>query len=196
MKKIGLTGGIGSGKSIVAKVFKELFNIPVYNADKRAKELMQSNINLKNELTALLGNKAYLSDNSLNRQYIANKIFTNNLLLEKVNSLVHREVGIDFNDWTHTQITPYIIHEAAILIESGYHIKMDRIISVSASEQIRIERVQKRDNLSSEQILQRIKTQITDSEREKASQFVIINDGKTSIIDQVRSIHKKIMDDE
>ena len=196
MKTIGLTGGIGSGKSTVAKVFSELFDIPAYNADTRAKELMQSNISLKRELITLLGNEAYLSDSSLNRQFIANKIFNNNTLLEKVNNLVHKQVGIDFNDWVQKQTTPYIIHEAAILIESGFHTEMDYVITVSAPEQIRIERVQKRDNLSSEQILQRINKQITDSEREQASQFVIVNDGSTSIIDQVRSIHKKIMDNE
>jgi dephospho-CoA kinase len=190
MKKIGLTGGIGSGKSIIAKVFSQLFDIPIYNADNRAKYLMQNNFQLKNELITLLGVQTYLENNTLNRKFIADKIFNNSELLEKVNNLVHHQVGLDYNLWLKAQNSPYILHEAAILIESGFHKKMDHLITISAPQEIRIQRVQKRDKLSSEQILQRMKKQITDAEREQASQFVIINDGNASIIDQVRSIHK------
>jgi dephospho-CoA kinase len=193
MKKIGLTGGIGSGKSIIAKVFSQLFDIPIYNADNRAKYLMQNNFQLKNELITLLGVQTYLENNTLNRKFIADKIFNNSELLEKVNNLVHHQVGLDYNLWLKAQNSPYILHEAAILIESGFHKKMDHLITISAPQEIRIQRVQKRDKLSSEQILQRMKKQITDAEREQASQFVIINDGNASIIDQVRSIHKKLL---
>jgi dephospho-CoA kinase len=196
MKIIGLTGGIGSGKSTIARIFHQLFDIPIYQADDRAKYLMQFNEILRNKIISILGKEAYTSDKQLNRQFIANKIFNNNQLLKLVNSAVHHHVEIDFKNWREIQKAPYIIHEAAILIESGFHNQMNAVITVSAAEKIRIERVQKRDNLSSEQILQRINKQLTDAEREKVAQFVIINDESKSVIEQVSSIHNKIIQDE
>ncbi|PLX19851.1 MAG: dephospho-CoA kinase [Salinivirgaceae bacterium] len=196
MKVIGLTGGIGSGKSTVAKVFHELFDIPIYHADERAKFLMQFDKSLKSKIIVIIGQEAYLPNNQLNKQYIAGKIFNDDKLLESVNQAVHQQVEIDFKEWVNHQKTPYVLHEAAILIESGFHKHMDGVITVSAAEEIRIKRVQERDKLSSEQILQRINKQLTDVEREKEARFVIINDESKSIIDQVSSIHKMIIKDE
>lgn len=195
MKTIGLTGGMGSGKSLIASIFQNMYNIPVYNADSKAKYLMQFDLTLKNSLKKLLGALAYKQDGTLDKKYIADIIFNDNKLLSKVNELVHQQVGKDFMNWLVNQNAPYILHEAAILIESGFYKNMDAIITVSAPEGIRIKRIQQRDNLSSEQILQRIKKQITDSEREQLAQFVIYNSEKESVINQIHSIHKNLTKD-
>lgn len=193
MLKIGLTGGIGSGKSLVAKVFEELFDIPVFYADHVAKKLMNTDINLKESIIQLLGNESYSVNGDLNKPFVAKIIFNNPELRTELNQQVHKKVKDTFNEWVSVQNTTYILHEAAILIESGFYKQMDQIINVVANENIKIERIRKRDNLSKEQILQRMEAQLDDEERNKYAHFIITNDNKNSIMSQVKKIHLKLL---
>ncbi len=192
MQKIGLTGGIGSGKSLVAKIFQQMYNIPVFKADDEAKRLMQEDDNLKKNIKELLGREAYKQDGSLNRPLIADKVFTHNNLLEKLNNLVHTKVREYFTGWAAEKNSDYVLQEAAILIESGGYKNMDALITVNAPREIRIKRVQDRDKMSKEQILQRIEKQLSDEERKQYAQYVIENDNAHSLIAQIQTIHKKI----
>ncbi|HKK59842.1 MAG TPA: dephospho-CoA kinase [Salinivirga sp.] len=193
MLKIGLTGGIGSGKSLVARVFEELFEIPVFYADHVAKNLMSTDNNLQENIIQLLGNESYTANGTLNKPFVAKKIFNNPELRTELNKQVHKKVRDTFNIWVSKQKTGYILHEAAILIESGFHKQMDQIINVVANENIRIERIRKRDKLSKEQILQRMEAQLGDEERNNYADFIIINDNKNSITSQVKKIHLKLL---
>ena len=187
MLKIGLTGGIGSGKTTVAKVFKQL-GIPVYASDDRAKALMTEDVALRSALCSQFGDKAFV-DGILNRAYIASKVFYNKKALEQLNALVHPAVEADFLAWYDIQISPYIIKEAAILIESGGHKRLDQIILVQAPEEIRISRVLKRDGGEQSHVLARMKEQWSDMQKEAHAQHIISNDGKSSVLEQVLKLH-------
>ncbi len=193
MLKIGLTGGMGSGKSLVAKVFTEMYHIPVFYADHEAKKLMNTNDDLRKEIIALLGPQSYDINGHLNKTLIAKKIFNNSELRNELNKKVHKKVRAHFEKWLTHQEGNYILHEAAIMIESGSYKQMNQLINVQANEETRMKRIMKRDNLSKEQILQRLKAQLTDEERNKYSDYTIINDNKNSVISQVKNIHLKIM---
>lgn len=189
MMKVGLTGGIGSGKSTIAKVFSTL-GIPIYNSDERAKELIQSNAQVKQSIVAEFGEEAYLNG-EYNREFIAQQAFNNAEKLAKLNSIVHPAVRADFESWceTHTS-SPYIIKEAAILFESGAYKGLDKTINVSASEQLRAERVAKRDASSIESVQQRMKNQLSDSERKELADFTIVNDDSQLVIPKVLELHQ------
>lgn len=189
MMKVGLTGGIGSGKSTIAKVFSTL-GIPIYNSDERAKELIQSNAQVKQSIVAEFGEEAYLNG-EYNREFIAQQVFNNAEKLAKLNSIVHPAVRADFESWceTHTS-SPYIIKEAAILFESGAYKGLDKTINVSASEQLRAERVAKRDASSIESVQQRMKNQLSDSERKELADFTIVNDDSQLVIPKVLELHQ------
>ncbi|NPA44081.1 MAG: dephospho-CoA kinase [Chlorobi bacterium] len=191
MKIIGLTGGIGSGKSIVSKVFAT-FNIPVYNSDIEAKKLMNSSSEIKEKLISEFGSEVYLN-NTLNRKFLANIIFNDKQKLEFVNSVVHPVVINHFKKWVSQQKTTYVIKENAILFESGMHKNVDFIITVTAPEDIRIERVIKRDGSTYKEVKARILNQISDKEKVKRSDFVIYNDDKKLILPQIIKIHKKMI---
>ena len=149
MIKVGLTGGIGSGKSTVSKILISK-GFSVYNSDNRAKWLMNNNDNLKSNIISIFGDKAYLKE-SLNRKYLSAKVFNDSLKLKALNNLVHPLVAIDFKNWLlHQKSKDFVFKEAAILIESGAYKEMDKIIVVSCPENIRLERVLKRDGNSSE----------------------------------------------
>lgn len=193
MQKIGITGGIGSGKTVVSKVFNKMYQIPVFNADTIAKKLMTEDENLKKQIISILGENSYLNSGQLNKKYIAKKIFNNNQNLTHINSIVHTKVRERFNQWSQQQKTPYVLHEAAITIESGFFGQLNKLISVNAPEKTRIQRVLERDNLSKEQILQRIKQQLSDDKRSRFADFIITNDNEHSIISQVKTIHEKIL---
>ena len=148
MKRIGITGGIGSGKTTVCKIFESL-GIPVYYADDRAKVLMTENKKLVDEIKKLIGDKSYFEDGSLNRQYIASVVFKNKNKLEQLNSLVHPAVAKDGILWQQSQsVVPYTLKEAALLIESGSFQALDYLITVWAPKETRIQRVIKRDNIN------------------------------------------------
>jgi dephospho-CoA kinase len=193
-KVIGITGGIGSGKSIVCKVFN-LLGVPVFEADITAGRLINSNSEIRNELVRLFGNDIYNADNKLNRKKLAELIFNSDILLEKVNNIVHPAVRNEFLNWTKQQKTAYVIHEAAILFESGFYKMMDFTILVSASVEMRVERVMMRDNISGEQVIARMTKQWPDSEKRKLATLELVNDNKNLLIPQIIEIDKKLKTD-
>lgn len=189
--KIGITGGIGSGKTIVCEVFR-IFGVPVFQADFVAGKLINTDTVIKNELIHLYGNEIYNTDRKINREMLAGIIFNNNVELEKVNAIVHPAVRNEYMVWLKNQKTDYIIHEAAILFESGFYKMMDYTILVTAPEELRIERVIKRNGISRENVVSRIARQWPDSEKRKFATFELINDNKSLLIPQIIEIDKKI----
>ena len=191
MKVVGLTGGIGSGKNTVSNMFKEL-GVPVYIADLEAKKLMATSKVIKHKLIDLFGPKAY-EDKELNKTFIAVKIFNDKAYLEKMNAIIHPKVAIHFKNWLKKQTTKYVIKEAAIIFEHNMQSQYDYIITVIASEEERIKRILKRDNTSKEKILSIMKHQISDQEKVKMSDFVILNDKLDLTKEQVLKIHNTIL---
>jgi dephospho-CoA kinase len=191
MRVVGLTGGIGSGKTTVAKMFEE-FGIPVYIADTEAKLLMNRSKVIKRKLKQLLGDDAYV-DEQLNRTFVASKIFNNKALLEDVNAIVHPRVAKHFKRWLAKQSAPYIIKEVAVLFENGSYKECDYIITVSAPVEVRIQRVLKRDNSTRTKVNAIIKNQWSDDQRFKHSDFMINNENLDHTKEQVKKIHAKIL---
>jgi len=187
MLKIGLTGGIGSGKTTVAKIFKQL-GIPVYLSDDRAKALMLENESLRKSLIGLFGEQAYV-DGVLNRAYLASIVFSNDEALTKLNELVHPILQKDFELWSSHQQSPYIIKEAAILLESGANKGLDKVVLVEAPKELKISRVVQRDHVEYEDVLARMNKQWTDSKKREHSDYVISNDEKSSLLEQVLKLH-------
>jgi len=143
---VAITGGIGSGKSVVCKIFEKL-SIPVFNADFEAKKLMNSSTEIRNKLIDLFGSDIYQSNGDIHRKKMADLIFNNNFALQKVNEIVHPEVRKRFGEWAKEQNSPYVIQEAAIIFESGQFHSFDKIITVTAPSELKIERVMKRDHV-------------------------------------------------
>ncbi|BBE16811.1 dephospho-CoA kinase [Aquipluma nitroreducens] len=191
MLKIGITGGIGSGKSTVCRVFS-VMGIPVFEADKVARKLMDTDEEIHEKLVRLFGAAVYLPDQTVNRKYLAGIVFKDPSLLAKLNEIVHPVVRKTFFDWCERQKSPYIIHEAAILFESGFYKMMDKTITVVTNEDERIHRVMKRDGITIELVKERIKNQWSDEERMKLADFVIGNNDDQLIIPQIIEIDKKI----
>lgn len=188
MLKIGLTGGIGSGKSYVGKIFGEM-NIPVYEADREARRLMEKDSAIRDSVVSLFGNKAY-EEEKLNNTYIGSIVFNDRIMLDRLNAIVHPAVQDDFLKWAETRADyPYVIEEAAILFESGAAKNMDYIIFVKADLETRIERVMKRDQVSREVVQNRIKNQGGDREKEKLADFIINNDNDSMILPQIVDLH-------
>lgn len=191
-KLIGVTGGIGSGKSTVCKIFETLGH-KVYYADDRAKWLMSHDIQLKEKIEDLFGDKAY-HENQLNRLFISEQVFRNPELLQKLNALVHPAVGNDLNNWVHQNSKEKMLFdEAALLFEIGSYKKMNATILVTAPEDIRIERVLKRDpHRSKDSIKEIIGQQMSDEEKLPLASFVIKNDHTYSVIKQTMDIYKRL----
>ena len=189
--KIGITGGIGSGKSTVCQIFK-ILGIPVFEADLVAKTVINSNTEIKESLISLFGREIYGSDNRINRKMLANLIFNDDKLLEQVNRLVHPVVRKEFINWMKTQDSEYIIHEAAILLESGFYKMMDCTILVSAPEELRIDRVCKKENITPEMVRKRMAKQWADEEKRKLTNLEIVNDNKKLIVPQILEIDKNL----
>ncbi len=188
---VGLTGGIGSGKTTVAKLFHKL-GVPVYIADLEAKKLMIKSKIIKRKLIALFGNQAYLNE-TLNKSYLSDKIYNDTSLLSKMNAIVHPKVAAHFSRWVKKQKSEYVIKEAAILFENDNYKFCDYIIIVSASEDERINRVMSRDNVTRNKVLTIIKNQWNDARKIALSNFVIKNNSLEDIKSQVEIIHKKIL---
>ena len=188
---VGLTGGIGSGKTTVAKQFSEM-GIPVYIADEEAKGLMRRSKIIKRKLIKLFGDEAYIDD-ELNKPFLANIIFNDKRYLQKMNAIVHPKVARHFQKWVIKQDTPYVIKEVAILFENGGHKACDFVITVTAPIETRIKRLLKRDNTSKEKIEAIMKNQWTDKEKVKHSHFVIENIELENTKKQVEKIHKEIL---
>lgn len=187
MKIIGLTGGMGSGKTTVAGFFREL-GIPVYIADDAGKRLMASSTEVKNQIIELLGPGSYLNSHP-DRKYIASQVFHSEEKLGKLNGIIHPAVEKDFQAWSKSQNAPYVIYEAAILFESGGYKKCDAVILVTAPLDIKIERLQKRDQSSVEEIEARMQHQWPDEKKRQLSQFEIINTEILNTKDQVKIVH-------
>jgi len=187
MKILGLTGGIGSGKSVVAELL-QILGVPVYDSDTRAKTLCDTDNYLKESLKNLIGSNLF-SDGKMNREVLANQIFNDEKKLKEVNALIHPVVKRDFELWvlTHTSYS-MVVQETAILFEAGLEKRFDKILCVTAPEDLRIERVCKRSGLTPEEVRERMEHQIKDNERIIKSDFVILNDGLHAIIPQVRGI--------
>ena len=193
MITVGLTGGIGSGKTTICKIFETL-GIPIYYSDIRAKELMVENEALITKIKEAFGEAAYLENGSLNRAHIAQIAFSDKSKLAELNSIVHPAVFQDGNDWVKMQKNvPYTLKEAALTFEGGGHKFLDKVITVFAPKEIRIDRVIARDNTSREAVEARINKQMPDEEKVKLADFVIYNDGEQGLIEQVLAIHKKLI---
>ncbi len=187
---IGLTGGIGSGKTTVGKMFREL-GVPVYNSDEQAKELMESSKEVRNAIKSLLGKKAY-KGKKLNKKFISNEVFSNKELLEKLNAIVHPAVRSHFEAWATDQKTAYVIQEAAILFENGAYLNYDIMILVTAPKTSRIERIKERDKLSEQEILARMNNQWDDKKKMNLSDYVISNTNLKKTRSEVKKIHAEL----
>jgi dephospho-CoA kinase len=189
--KLGVTGGIGSGKTTVCRIFCVL-GIPVFSADSEAKVIMDSDEAVKKQVNALAGKDMYTSG-TLDRIGMASLIFNNRELLQKINAIIHPVVTGRFLDWEKTQNAPYVILEAAILFESGAVKILDRVLTVIAPEEERIERVVKRNSLTREQVIERIRNQSDDKYKISLSDYVIRNSENDMIIPAVLNIHGEMI---
>ncbi|MCZ4695163.1 dephospho-CoA kinase [Ancylomarina euxinus] len=190
---IGLTGGIGSGKSLVADFFRQL-GIPVYTSDIEAKKLMQTDDLIRSSLIEAFGESVYLKSGDLNRVKLAEVIFSNNEALKKVNAIVHPQVRLHFQEWVLKQTeAPYVIQESAIIFDTGLYKNFDKIITVTADESIRIDRVVERDSCTKESVLERMSKQMSEQERIVKSDFVIYNNSEL-VIPQIIAIHNQLLE--
>lgn len=188
MLRIGITGGIGSGKSTVARIFGVL-NIPVYSADDASKRLMAEDGNLKKNIIKYFGESSYL-DGTLNRKYLAAQVFNDPKKIALLNSLVHPATINDATQWMEKQKSVYLIKEAALIFESGSNKNLDYVVGVQSPKELRIERAMKRDNATHEEVEARMKLQINEDEKMKRCDFIIFNDEKQMLIPQVISLHE------
>lgn len=192
MLKVGITGGIGSGKSIVCQVFKTL-GIPVFSADAAAQHVMANDAALVQSIQLLLGIESY-KDGKPNRPHIASLVFQKPELLQQLNGLVHPATIAYGKQWMATQTTSYVIKEAAIFFESGSYKDMDVMIGVYAPKEIRQQRAMQRDGATPEKIAQRMANQMDEEEKMKRCDHVITNDDATAIIPQVLTLHKLLLE--
>lgn len=193
MLKVGVTGGIGTGKSTVCRIFS-ILGIPVYDSDRQAKILMVKDKSLIGKIKKHFGNESYLEDDELNTSYLAATVFDNKEKLKQLNSLVHPAVKKDFEFWASNQDAPYSIKEAALLVETGSYKELDALIVVTAFEKLKIERVLKRDkNRNIDQVKSIINNQLSDDEKKKYADFVINNDENHPILSQVLQIHNELL---
>ena len=189
--KIGLTGGIGSGKSLVARIFEAL-GIPVYYADTAAKDIMNNDEVLRAEIIEHFGAAAY-AEGVLNRKYIASKVFENKEQLAILNSFVHPATIRDAERWMQRQKAPYTIKEAALIFESGSQEYLDYVIGVYAPKTLRILRTMQRDNITRDEVLKRMNNQINEEIKMRLCDFVIYNDEQKAILPQVLALHEQLL---
>lgn len=196
MIRIGVTGGIGSGKSTVCRLFAML-GAPLYDSDAAARELMNNSAELKSSIIALLGSQSYCSE-TLDRRYVASKVFTNSDLLSSLNAIVHPAVARDFEQWAsqrEAEGAAYIVMESAILFESGFDALVDKSIVVSAPEEVRIERTILRDGSTPEAVRRRIAAQWSDEQRRQKADYQIVNDERQAVWPQVIALNKLFKDE-
>lgn len=190
--KVGLTGGIGSGKTLVCSVLEKL-GVAVYYADSEARRLMNNDPGLVLQISGLFGKKAY-EGGSLNREYISHRVFREKDLLKRLNELVHPAVQRDFSRWVSEQKpSSYVVEEAAILFESGSDRNMDLTVGVVADKELRLQRAMQRDGSTREQVLSRMNSQMSDEEMMERADIVISNDGKKMILPQIINMHNAIL---
>lgn len=191
MLKIGLTGGMGSGKTTVSKIFSVL-GIPVFYADDVAKNIMNEDEGLKQNIIKLFGENSYLN-NVLNRKYIADIVFNDTLKLEQLNALVHPVTIAAADKWISEQTTPYIIKEAALMFESAAAAHLDYVIGVYAPQHLRLQRVMNRDKTTREGVLARMNNQVDETIKMKLCDFIIVNDEQQAVLPQVLSLHQELL---
>ncbi|WP_437921768.1 dephospho-CoA kinase [Sphingobacterium sp. LRF_L2] len=190
--KIGITGGIGSGKSYIGRIFKAL-GVPFYDADAEAKKLMNDSPMIREALIEAFGQEVYEEDNNLNRSYLSALVFKDKEKLALLNSIVHPAVIQHAVDWADQQHYPYSLKEAALLFESGSFRNLDFTILVTAPESLRIQRVMQRDGVGAEEVQARISKQMSEDEKVKLADFVIINDDYTALLPQVLDLHHQFL---
>ncbi len=189
--RVGVTGNIGSGKTTVCNIFRQL-GVPVYYADERGKYFLQTPA-VKKEIRQAFGDEIMDQEESIDRQKLATQVFNNQDDLNRLNAIIHPRVRADFLRWATEQTqAPYVIQEAAILIESGHHVNLDKVILVRAPEDMRIQRVCDRDHTDADHVRQRAKHQMPEEEKSRFADFVIHNDGKQALIPQVNRIHESL----
>ncbi len=191
MIQVGITGGIGSGKTTVCLLFQTL-GIPIYDADAAAKRLMTKDPELKKQITVMFGEEAYV-DAELNRVLISKLVFGNKHLLDQLNNLVHPAVAQDTEKWIIGQKAPYVIKEAALLIESGSYNKLDKLIVISAPEELRIQRVMDRNQITRAEVQARIQNQLPEAKKLEMADYIILNDGENTLLPQVLTIHRALL---
>ncbi len=190
--KIGITGGIGVGKSVVARIFK-ILGVPTYDADKEAKAIMYTNDQVRAALVDTFGKEVYHADGSLDRAWLSARVFSNETELKKLNAIVHPAVIQAGEDWADAQTTAYSLKEAALLFESGSYKALDYCILVSSPEDVRIQRVMARDGVTEAEVRQRMSKQMSDAEKEALADFIIYNDDEHSLIEQVMQLHQQFL---
>jgi dephospho-CoA kinase len=191
MYKVGITGGIGSGKSTVAKIF-EVLGIPVYYADDAARQLMETNLQIKEQLINTFGANCY-SEKGLNRQYLRELIFSDTNNTKKINSIVHPVTIADADAWLAKQTTPYALKEAALIFESDAHLRLDAIIGVHAPKQLRIARVIQRDKITEVEVIARMDKQMDEDKKMSLCHYVIKNNEEELLITQVLKLHQTLL---
>lgn len=194
MLTVGLTGGIGSGKTLCCAIF-EFIGVPVFYSDTEAKELMVGDPGVKEEIMKIFGEESYLEDGTLNRAFLAKCIFQKKELLRKMNAIVHPAVRSRFNlfcDGHHDE--PYVIQESAILMETGLYEHFDRVILVDAPESLRIQRVMARDQVAEAAVRRRIENQWPSQRKRDLADFIIDNDGRHSLLQSIIRIHRTLLD--
>lgn len=191
MLKVGITGGIGSGKSTVASIFS-LLGVPVYHADEAAKRLMKSDQHLRNEIIKAFGKESY-QGTEINRSFLISHVFNDEDKRKMLNALVHPATLADAANWMQLQAYPYVLKEAAILFETGVNKTLDYVIGVSAPEMLRITRTMRRDHRTEEEVRQMMAGQMNEEEKMKRCDFLIFNDEKQMLIPQVLELHQKLL---
>ncbi len=189
MLKVGITGGIASGKSLACSVF-EVLGIAVYYADLRAKELIVEDPDIRTSIIDLLGEAAYHNDGTYNTKYVGNIVFNNKDKLIQLNKIVHPKVKEDYFKWSSLQSGPYCLHESALIIEGGFYKWMDKLIVVTSPEELRVRRIIHRDHVSEEEAVRRIRSQLPEIEKIKKADFIINNDEIRMVTTQCIEIHQ------
>lgn len=192
MLRIGLTGGIGSGKTTVARIFQSL-GIPIYSSDVEAKRLMREDPSIRSQITEIFGPESYLGDQPNTRQ-LASIVFNDSGALEKLNQIIHPATIDDARKWMNAQDAPYVIKESALLFESGATEGLDRIIGVYAPRSLRIQRVMQREPIDRDSVIARMDRQLDEEMKRKLCDEVIINDEQQPLLDQVIQLHAKLLD--
>ncbi|MBR4964445.1 MAG: dephospho-CoA kinase [Alistipes sp.] len=190
MYKVGITGGIGSGKSYVCDMLRER-GVAIYNSDIRAKQLMNSSSAIREALVANFGDECYTSE-GLNREFLASVVFSDSERLNALNGIVHPAVIADFNSWAEEQEGSYVVLESAILFEAGLEGSVDVVVAVMAPESLRIERVMARDGATREQVAQRIANQLSDEERSSRAKYAVVNIDVDDLAEDVEQLHRRL----
>jgi dephospho-CoA kinase len=192
-KQVGVTGGIGSGKSVICRIFNTL-GVPVYDSDSRAKILMTTDGILTEQIRKEFGTLAFFPDGTLNRKFLSEQVFQDDGKRKALDRLVHPRVASDYSNWVNTQSFAYVVKEAALLIETGSYKSLDSTIVVIAPDELRIQRVLERDSDRTEQMIKDIiNSQMPQDQKASKADFVVVNDGKVAILPQVLTLHRQFL---